>query len=89
MSKNKTIEVFAKILFQYHQSHKEFDAKAWDKLEHERTLNIYGVSKREYFRMAKGIYYLLQSKELLDENKQLRNQLKSIDNIIKQIKICG
>jgi len=85
MSKNKTLEVFAKILFQYHQSHKEFDAKAWDKLEHERTLDIYGVSRREYFRMAKGVYNLLQ----LDENEQLRNQLKLIDNIIKQIKICG
>tara|TARA_R110000868_G_C10360079_1_gene717242 strand:- start:45 stop:242 length:198 start_codon:yes stop_codon:yes gene_type:complete len=65
MSKTKTLELFAKTLFQYHQSHKEFDTKAWERLEHERTLDIYSVSKREYFRMAKGVYNLFR----LDENE--------------------
>lgn len=59
MSKSKTLELIAKTLFLYNNtffSNEEIEA-AWKNLPHERDLQrMYSLCKKEYFRMAKGVY---------------------------------
>lgn len=57
-SKTKFRREIAKVLFQFHeQIYNDPDKleKQWEKVEGQRDLNIYSVSKQEYLKMADGV----------------------------------
>ena len=70
MSKTKQLEEIAKTLFIYHMkslgdiSNKDYVDKSWNDLPHDRDWGCpYTVCKREYFRMARGMHKLMETKK--------------------------
>ena len=65
MTKNKLIEAIAKRMYEYQGSEFEVNLNdRWKDLPHDRDwASPYSLSKREYFRMAKGVYKLLKELE--------------------------
>lgn len=58
LSKTKLRREIAKVLFQFHEriwDDPDKLEKEWDRVEGQRDLYIYSVSKQEYLRMADGV----------------------------------
>ncbi len=72
MSKTKKLEQIAKTLFQYYHCLKpgeELDKK-WADLPHDGGIAyMYTMCKKEYFRMAKGVFNLQQEEKAVHERE--------------------